>query len=195
MIGADTRLFFTVVMVLVVVERGVELALSIRNGRRARRRGGVEAGVAHYRWMVGVHTAFLASCLAEVWLRKPPFFPALALTMLAVSAAAMALRYWAITTLGERWNTRVIAVPGDAVVSGGPYRFMRHPNYVAVAVEIVSLPLIHTAWRTALVFGVANLILLRGRVRIEESMLSTASDYATVFADRRRFLPGRRGGE
>ena len=188
----DTRILFSALVGLVMLERGLELFLSVRNARQALARGGVEAGRRHTRWMVLVHTAFLFSCLGEVWLLSPPFVPALAAAMLPVIAGTMALRYWAIAALGERWNTRVITVPGDTVVQDGPYRFMRHPNYVAVALEIPALPLVHAAWITATVFGLANLVLLRVRIRVEENALAACSDYGSVFAARPRFVPGRR---
>ena len=110
-----------------------------------------ETGQGHYPAMVALHTGLLAACPAEVWLADRPFVPALAWPMLAVLAAAQALRWWCIHTLGPRWNTRVIVVPGLPLVTGGPYRWrwLRHPNYVAVVAEGVALPLVHTAWVTA----------------------------------------------
>jgi methyltransferase len=83
------------------------------------------------------------------------------------------LRWWCIRTLGPQWNTRVVRVPGQARVTGGPYRWLSHPNYVAVVVEGIVLPLVHTAWVTALLFTVANLVLLRVRLRVEEAALAT----------------------
>ena len=191
MTSIDPVLAFLGLIGLVVIERCVELVLSVRNGRRALARGGIEVGARHYRWMVAIHALFLLSCVVEVRLLSPAFIPGLAVAMTALVAAAMALRYWAIITLGERWNTRVIVVPGKPVVVSGPYRFLRHPNYVAVAVEIVALPLVHTAWRTAIFFGLANLAVLTLRIRVEEAALSDAADYGTAFGDRPRFVPAR----
>ncbi len=167
----------------------MELALSVRNARRALSRGGVEDPADAYGWMVTVHTLFLFSCLLEVWLRRPPFIPALAGAMAAVVALTMALRYWAIATLGDRWNTRVISVPGCAVITAGPYRWVRHPNYVAVTLEVAALPLVHTAWITAVVFSAANLLLLRARIRVEEAALRAHADYDGALGRRPRFLP------
>jgi methyltransferase len=143
--------------------------------------GGVEVGEDHYRWMVVVHTLFLIACPAEVWLLDRPFVPWLAAAMLALLAGTMALRYWAISTLGKRWTTKVVCVPGLPVVTGGPYRFVRHPNYVAVVLEIAALPLIHTAWLTAAVFSLANIFVLRTRIRVEEEALSRYNDYQERF--------------
>ena len=163
--------WYTVLVLAVGVERLAELRLSLRHAAWARERGGVETGQGHYPWMVLLHTGLLAGCLAEVWLLDRPFLPLLGWTMLALVLASQALRWWCIATLGPRWNTRVIVVPGLPLVTAGPYRFLRHPNYVAVVVEGVALPLVHTAWVTALVFTVLNAALLRTRIRCENAAL------------------------
>jgi methyltransferase len=170
-----TRMLYLGLIGLVVVQRLAELALSTRHERRLRRRGGTEAGASHYPWMVAMHAAFLASAPLEVYALDRPFVPPLALSMLALLGCATALRAWAILTLGERWTTRVICLPGAELVASGPYRWMRHPNYLAVAVEIVALPLVHAAWCTALVFGAANAFLLRSRIAVENAALGRCS--------------------
>ena len=177
----DTRILYTLLIVLVVLERLVELALTARNRRWALDQGGVEVGEDHYRWMVVVHTLFLVACPAEVWLLSRPFVPTLAAAALVAAFGAMALRYWAIAALGRRWTTRVICVPGLPVVTGGPYRWLRHPNYLAVMVEIAALPIIHSAWITATVFTVLNAWVLRTRIDVEERALRHYNDYATSF--------------
>ena len=179
--GYDSRVLYSLLLGAIVLERLVELAITRRNRAWALARGGVEVGRDHYRWMVVVHTAFLIACPAEVWLLGRPFLPELGLPMMALLAASMALRYWAVTTLGRRWTTRVVCVPGLEVVTSGPYRFVRHPNYVAVVIEMFALPLVHTAWWTAIVFSVANLLVLRTRIRIEEAALDEHNDYRRSF--------------
>ena len=87
-------------------------------------------------------------------------------------ALSMSLRYWAISSLGRRWNTRVVVLPGVPLEAAGPYRHLRHPNYLAVVIEIFALPLVHSAWLTAIVFSVLNLIVLRTRIAVEERALS-----------------------
>lgn len=186
----DTRLLYTLLVVAVALGRLIELRIAERHRRSLSARGGVEAGAAHYPWMVALHTAFLVSCPLEVWLLDRPFIPLLAAAMLAVLLGAVALRWWVIATLGERWTTRIIILPGASPIAGGPYRFLRHPNYLAVAAEIATLPLVHTAWTTALAFSVLNIWLLGVRIRAEEAALASASDYDAVFAGRPRFLPG-----
>jgi methyltransferase len=162
---------YLALVTLVGAERLVELRLAARNARRARARGGLEFGRGHYRTMRLLHLAFLVSCPLEVLLLGRPFIAWLGWPMLAVVGCTMALRYWIVATLGDRWNTRVIVVPGDEPVRAGPYRWLRHPNYAGVVLELAALPLVHTAWLTALVFSVANALLLRVRIRVEEAAL------------------------
>jgi methyltransferase len=163
--------WYLVLLAAVALERLGELVVSRRHERVLRGRGAVEAGAAHYPAMVAVHVAMLGGAAAEVLLCRRPFLPALGWPMLAVVAATMALRYWVVATLGERWATRVLVLPGTPLVAGGPFRFLRHPNYLAVALEVVALPLVHTAWVTALVCGIANLGVLGVRIRVEDAAL------------------------
>jgi len=165
--------WFTLLVAVVACERLAELVVSKRNAAWSTARGGREHGQGHYPAMVVLHTGLLAGALAEAWLRRPAFVPALGWTMLALVVASQALRWWCIGTLGPRWNTRVIVVPGLPLVSRGPYRWLRHPNYVAVVVEGFALPLVHTAWITAAVFSACNAVLLVVRIRVEESALAT----------------------
>ncbi len=162
---------FTVLVALVAVERLAELVVSKRNAAWSMRRGGVETGQRHYVAMVALHSGLLVGALVEVWARRPEFVPALGWPMLALVLASQALRWWCIMTLGPRWNTRVIVVPGLPLVRSGPYRWMSHPNYVAVVVEGAALPLVHTAWITAAVFTVLNALLLTVRLRVENAAL------------------------
>jgi methyltransferase len=166
--------WYALLVVGVALIRLVELSVAQRNLRWARERGGVETGAGHYPVMVALHTALLVGCLVEVFAADRPFLPALGWPMLALLVAAHALRWWCIRTLGPQWNTRVIRVPGLPLVTGGPYRWFAHPNYVAVVVEGVALPLVHTAWITALAFTVLNALLLWERLRVESQALATA---------------------
>ncbi|MGW2786018.1 isoprenylcysteine carboxyl methyltransferase family protein [Streptomyces populi] len=167
--------WYGLLVAAVAAERVGELVVARRNGRRSRAHGAIEAGRGHYPAMVALHTALLIGCPAEVWLAGRPFVPALGWSMLAVLAGAQALRWWCITTLGFRWNTRVIVVPGLPLVARGPYRVLRHPNYVAVVAEGVALPLVHTAWVTALLFTLADAVVLTVRVRCENRALAGAA--------------------
>ena len=188
--GADTRLLFILLVAVAALGRGVELVIAERHRRRLLAKGAVEAGAGHYPWMVGLHAAWLAAAPAEVWLLDRPFLPWLAFPMLALFALATALRWWVIAALGERWTTRVLVLPEAPLVTGGPYRFLRHPNYLAVVLELASLPLVHTAWLTALLAAVSNAAILRVRIAAEERALAGASDYAARFAGHPRLVPG-----
>ena len=177
-------------LALVGAERLVELALSRRNARRAFARGGVESGRAHFRAMTVLHAFFLIACAVEAIAWRRPFVPLLGWPALGVALAAQGLRYWAIASLGERWNVRVIAVPGDPPVTRGPYRFLRHPNYLAVIAEIAAVPLVHGAYVTSIAFSLANAALLAVRIRVEERALGGA--WAEAFARLPRLVPGAR---
>jgi methyltransferase len=156
----------------VAVERLVEVRVAERNRAASLSNGGVEFGAGHYPAMVALHIGLLAGCLVEPIVLHRPFIPALGWPMLALVALAQALRWWCITTLGYQWNTRVIVIPGAGRVTGGPYRFLPHPNYIAVITEGIALPLVHTAWVTAVVFTVLNAWLLSTRVKVENAALA-----------------------
>ena len=151
---------YALLIIATGLERVVELVLSARHAKTAFANGGVEYGRGHFRWLVALHSGLLLACIAEVFLGDRPFLPALGWPMFGLVLASQALRYWCIATLGQQWNTRVIVVPGAGVVRRGPYRWLRHPNYLAVVVEGIALPLVHTAWITALAFTLLNAILL-----------------------------------
>lgn len=172
---------------LVGVERLVELVLSRRNARTALAQGAKEYGAAHFPVMAAMHFLFLVSCAVEVMALHRAFAPALGVPALLAELLGQGLRYWAIATLGSRWNVRIFVIPGSAPVTSGPYRFVRHPNYVAVVIDILALPLIHGAWMTALVFTLANAAMLYVRIRAEERALGDI--YAASFADKPRFMP------
>jgi len=167
----STQLWYVGLVALVVVARGVELAVSERNRRWSLARGGVESGAGHYPVMVALHTGLLVGAVVEVLVLDRPFLPWLGWPMLALLVASHALRWWCISTLGKQWCTRIVVVPGLPAVTSGPYRFLRHPNYLAVVLEGIALPLVHTAWITAAVFTVANAALLRVRIAAEERAL------------------------
>lgn len=167
---------YLVVVGLTAVERLAELVVSTRNARWSFARGGVESGRGHFPAMVALHTALLVACVVEVLVADRPFLPWLGWPALALVVASQGLRWWCIATLGPRWNTRVIVVPDVPLVDRGPYRWLRHPNYVAVVVEGIALPLVHTAWVTALVFTLLNAVLLaRYRIPAEERALRAAT--------------------
>ncbi|MFI2287151.1 isoprenylcysteine carboxyl methyltransferase family protein [Streptomyces niveus] len=166
--------WYTALVLAVGFERVAELVVARRSASWSLARGGTETGRGHYPAMVALHTGLLAGALAETALAGRPFVPAFGWTMVGVVVAAQGLRWWCIRTLGPRWNTRVIVVPGLPLVTGGPYRLLRHPNYVAVAAEGLALPLVHGAWVTALAFTGLNAVLMAVRIRCENAALGAA---------------------
>jgi methyltransferase len=163
---------FSIVVGLVALERLAELIVSKRNAAWSLERGGRETGQGHYPVMVVLHSGFLVAMLFEAFVRRPEVPSTLAWSMLALVVGAQALRWWCIATLGRRWNTRVIVVPDLPPVRSGPYRLTSHPNYVAVVVEGVALPLVHACWWTAIGFTVLNAALLTVRLRVENAALA-----------------------
>ena len=156
---------------LVGLQRLVELLLSRRHERLLRARGAVERGRGHYPLIVALHALWLLSTLVEGLLRGPDpsaYWP----LPLALFLLVQPLRYWAIFSLGEFWNTRILVVPKTKLVRRGPYRYLRHPNYVVVAVEIFTFPLIFGAWITAVVFSTLNAALLYVRIKSENRALA-----------------------
>ena len=156
---------------LVGLQRLVELLLSRRHERLLRARGAVERGRGHYPLVVALHALWLLSTLVEGLLRGPDP-PAYWPLPLALFLLVQPLRYWAIFSLGEFWNTRILVVPKTKLVRRGPYRYLRHPNYVVVAVEVFTFPLIFGAWVTAVVFSTLNAALLYVRIRSENRALA-----------------------
>jgi methyltransferase len=165
--------WYVLLIAAVAVERLAEMVVAERNRAWSRRQGGIEFGAGHYPVMVVLHLGLLVGCLLEPIVLHRPFIPALGWPMLVVVLAAQVLRWWCITTLDRQWNTRVVIIPGAARVTGGPYRLVPHPNYVAVVIEGIALPLVHSAWLTALLFTVCNAALLTTRVRVENAALAS----------------------
>ncbi|PPK92417.1 methyltransferase [Kineococcus xinjiangensis] len=175
----SSALWFTVLIGATVCERVAELVVARRNARWSLARGAVESGRRHYPPMVLLHTALLVGCLVEVHVAEREFLPWLGWPALAVVLLSQGLRWWCIGVLGPQWNTRVLVIPGLSLVARGPYRWrwLRHPNYVAVALEGLALPLVHTAWVTAAVFTVLNAVLLLGfRIPVEQRALEAAGE-------------------
>ncbi|MBW2735691.1 MAG: hypothetical protein JRH20_25175 [Deltaproteobacteria bacterium] len=180
---------YLALLTLVALERLVELTISRRNVAWAKVRGGVEVGQGHFAAMKLLHGSFLLGCGVEVVFAPGVFSTPLFSAMLMLVLGAQALRYWTISTLGKRWNVQVIVLPGQPAVTAGPFRLLRHPNYLAVIVEGFALPLMHGAWITALSFSLLNAWLLVVRIRCEERALASECDYEAQLGAKRRFMP------
>jgi methyltransferase len=180
---------YTAFLVLVGAGRLIELRISRRNQQRLLERGAKRVADPNFRWMVALHTGILISAALEVWLLRRPLIPPLAASMAVVFVLANAVRWWVIATLAGHWNVEVVSSTRLGVISSGPYRWVRHPNYAAVFVEMIALPLIHTAWITALVGGIAHLFVLRARLRIEDGALLADPAYRAAMGTKPRFFP------
>ena len=189
--AVSTRVFLGL-LVIVALLRLIELVISKGHQRLLARRGARKVPDPYFRWMVFLHISVLIGAAAEVILAHRPFIPALGFPALALFLMANVVRWWTIRTLGVHWNVQVMDAQHLGIVSGGPYRFVRHPNYAAVFVEMVALPLIHTAWITALAGSVAHVWVLAKRVALEERVLEASPVYRRAMVDRPRFIPKMR---
>ena len=183
------RTAYTALLVAVGLGRLIEMGISQRRQRRLVRAGVAMVPERHFRAMVLLHTSVLAAAALEVRLLKRPFVRLLALPMTLLFLAANVLRWWVIATLAEHWNVRVMDSISRGVVTHGPYRWVRHPNYVAVFLELLALPLIHSAWLTALLGGVAHVWVLWQRITTEEAILMAHPDYGRAMGTKPRFFP------
>jgi methyltransferase len=180
---------FTGLVVAVGAGRLIEMSISQRRRRGLRARGAAPVAERHFLAMVLLHTGILVGALVEAWLSARPLLPAVAAAALALVFGANLLRWWVIATLGPHWNVRIMASTSLGVVTDGPYRFVRHPNYVAVFVELAALPLVHGAYVTALAGAAAHLWVLAQRIRAEEEVLHADPVYRELMGSKPRFLP------
>lgn len=174
----------------VAVLRIFELRISKRHQQQMTSRGAAKVDDPYFRWMAMFHTLVLAGAAAEVVILRRPLIPGLAIPMFALFVAANAVRWWVIRTLGEHWNVQVVDSTKLGFVSSGPFRYVRHPNYAAVFVEMIALPLIHTAWITAFAGTIAHIVVLSLRLSVEDPVLLSNPEYAARMGSKPRFLPG-----
>jgi methyltransferase len=180
--------WFSLIFALVILQRLIELIIAKRNAAYIRSLGGYEVGAEHYCYIVAVHVLFFISLLTEVLWRGNTTTPP-ALLPFALFLIAQGLRVWCLSSLGRFWNTRIFVLPNSQPVVRGPYRFLRHPNYVVVALELLTLPLCFGAPLTAIVFTLLNAMVLRERIRVEEKALRDVTSYEQEMSTRLRFLP------
>ncbi|WP_409288859.1 isoprenylcysteine carboxyl methyltransferase family protein [Peribacillus sp. SCS-37] len=174
-------MFFAFFLGLVILQRLLELVVAKRNETWMKSRGGEEFGAAHYPWMVGMHASFFAALSLEVFLRNFQLSPQWKL-LFVLFLILQAGRIWALRSLGRFWNTKIIVVRGAKVVKKGPYRFLKHPNYVIVALELLVIPLIFNAFWTASLFTLLNILMMKTRIPAEEAALKSLTDYRRVFS-------------
>jgi methyltransferase len=180
---------YTMLLVAVGLSRLIELRLSRRHQRQLVNRGAVRVAEPHFRWMVLLHGAVLFGAALEVWVLKRRFIRALGIPLGVLWLLANLLRWWVIRTMGQHWNVQVMDSTRLGVVTSGPFRWIRHPNYVAVFAELLTLPLLHSAWLTALVGGLAHVWVLRRRIVVEEHSLLADPTYRLLMGPKPRFVP------
>jgi methyltransferase len=180
---------YLVLLLAVAVLRLVELRISRLHQQRLVARGARRVADPNFRWMVAVHAFVLVGAALEVMFLRRRFLPVLAGIMFALFLAANGIRWWVIRTLGEHWNVQVVDSTGLGVVTAGPFRFVRHPNYAAVFVEMLALPLIHSAWITAAAGSAAHLWALSKRLAAEDPILLANPAYRAAMGGKPRFLP------
>ncbi len=173
----------------VACQRIWELQRSKKNTQALLENGAYEVGAAHYPVMAALHTIWLVCCVAEAFVVPEAPSTLVAVAGLTLLAIGQILRIGAIRTLGPRWTTRIIVLPQADVVSGGIFKYIRHPNYLGVILEIAALPMIFGCWRTAVGFTLANGALLWVRIQAEEAALSEENNYEFQFENRNRFIP------
>ena len=179
---------FVALFGVVALLRLLELVVSARRARERRESLVSEPGL--FPAMVLLHVGLLIAPCVEVWLLGRPLIPALAIAAAAVLVLATVLRVLTLRALGRAWNVRVVVPEEGAIVTHGPYRWIRHPNYLVVILEVVALPLLHTAWISALVLSALNGVVLWRRIRTEEAALSQLPAWVDAMADRKRLIPG-----
>lgn len=187
----DTRIPFLVLLAAVGAGRLLEMRLSRRHARELEARGFRREPEPGFVAMVALHTSVLVGAAVEVLLtgRRPPL--ALAIAAMILFVLANLLRWWVIRTMAGHWNVRVVNALSLGVVTAGPFRWVRHPNYVAVFIELLSLPLIHAAYLTAALGTAAHIVVLARRIALEEKVLLSNAAYRAQMGAKPRFVPFR----
>lgn len=184
----DSIKMFIFILILIILQRLTELIVAKRNEKWMKHRGGVEYGREHYPYIVALHVLFLVSFMAEVLL----FDKSLTTYWYIIAPIIVftqVIRYWAVFSLGPFWNTRIIIIPNADVVSKGPYQFLKHPNYLVVALEILCIPLLFNAYLTSILFTLTNVLMMKVRIPEEERALVNSTNYVNAFQSKHRFIP------
>ncbi|MGZ4159476.1 MAG: isoprenylcysteine carboxyl methyltransferase family protein [Neobacillus sp.] len=179
---------FLAFLAIIIVQRIIELFIARRNEKWMKQRGAIEFGRKHYRYIVWMHMLFFISlCLEKILFNRELSYiwPVLVL----IFSIAQIIRIWAIFSLGKYWNTKIIVLPNAGVVRKGPYRYIKHPNYFVVSIELTVVPLLFGAYITAVLFTFLNFIMLSIRIPEEEVALKKLTEYEGIFQNCNRFLP------
>ncbi|MES1038523.1 isoprenylcysteine carboxyl methyltransferase family protein [Peribacillus simplex] len=173
-------MIFAIFIIVIAIQRLVELYIAKQNEKQLKAAGAVEYGESHYRWMVLMHLSFFIVLIIEVIMleRNMSGLWPIWLTLFLIAQSG---RIWAIRSLGKHWNTKIIVVPDADVVIKGPYKYVKHPNYIIVATEILVISLLFNAYYTAIIFSLLNVWMMTVRIPLEEKALKEHTEYSTVF--------------
>ncbi|ELR97094.1 isoprenylcysteine carboxyl methyltransferase family protein [Gloeocapsa sp. PCC 73106] len=185
-----TRYLFVGVVVVVIIQRLLELRISNTNAAKIIEQGGDEHSDNLLGAVKTLQVTWWIAMIAEVWIFNRPFIPLLGITSLILVVLGQLLRYLSMRALEWRWTLTIMTVPGIDAVHSGPYAYIRHPNWLGVILEIAFLPLVHSAYLTSFIFSIANAFLMSKRIQSEEAALTEANNYKSVLMDKPRFLPG-----
>jgi methyltransferase len=181
-------LLFSLLVTIIVFQRMIELYIAKGNEKWMKQQGAIEFGEKHYKYMVLLHVLFFIFLSAETLMGKrgiSSFWP----VYLSIFCLAQLVRIWVITSLGKFWNTKILVLANTKVVKKGPYRFLRHPNYLVVAIELFAVPLLFNSYYTSILFTILNIIMLNVRIPTEENALKTLTEYEEAFRDCHPFIP------
>lgn len=164
-------IYFYCFMIIIVLQRYMEILIAAKNERWMKERGGIEVGQGHYKYFILLHVMFFLFIIIEVqkmsFVKTVPFH----LVFFIIFAVAQIGRIWCIYSLGKFWNTKIIVLPKVVLIKKGPYKYLKHPNYVIVFIELLTMPLIFGAYVTALIFPFLHLLLLIIRIPYEDKAL------------------------
>ena len=183
--------FFVIIVSLIILQRLIELAIAKNNEKYMYSLGGYEVGAEHYKYIVILHTTFFISLISEVYFSQRSM-PGWWKITFSIFVFAQVLRGWCLASLGRFWNTKIIVLPAAEVVRKGPYKLLRHPNYLVVITELLVLPLTFGAFYTAIIMSAVNALLLTIRIRTEEKALAGICEYDEIMRYIPRFIPVKR---
>lgn len=184
-----TKFIFIGIVAAIVLQRLLELRISNRNAVEIMARGGRKHDDNALGVVKVLQVSWWLAMVAEVWWLDRPFIPLLAAGALTATLTGQVLRYLSMRSLGWRWTLPIMTLPNQPVVDSGIYSYLRHPNWLGVILEIAALPLIHSAYFTAICFSLANALLMSKRIKAEERALSEDTNYADAFAYKPHFIP------
>jgi methyltransferase len=167
------ELWAWILIIFIIGQRLVELVIAKNNEKWMKERGGIEAGGEHYKWFIYLHTLFFLCVMVEVFMKGNTLDVGFNYLYFVVFVAAQLARFWCIYSLGRFWNTKIIVLPRVALIKKGPYKYVKHPNYIIVAVELFIIPMLFGAYLSAIVFPILHIILLRIRIPAEEKALAS----------------------